>query len=81
MQHIFIINPTAGKVDASVALIPQIHAAASRAGVRPTIEVTRRAGQARDLCRKICVLRAGGFPLCLRRRWYAERGFAGGCRL
>ena len=49
MQHIFIINPTAGKVDASVALIPQIHAAASRAGVRPTIEVTRRAGQARDL--------------------------------
>ena len=49
MQHIFIINPTAGKVDASVALIPQIHAAASRAGLHPTIEVTRRAGQARDL--------------------------------
>lgn len=46
MQHIFIINPTAGKVDASVALIPQIHAAASRAGLHPTIEVTRRAGQA-----------------------------------
>lgn len=40
MQHIFIINPTAGKVDASVALIPQIHAAASRAGVCPTIEDT-----------------------------------------
>ena len=34
MQPIFIINPTAGKLDASVALIPQIHAAASRAGVR-----------------------------------------------
>ena len=49
MQHVFIINPTAGKVDASVALIPQIHAAASRAGLHPTIEVTRRAGQARDL--------------------------------
>ena len=52
MQHIFIINPTAGKVDASVALIPQIHAAASRAGVRPVIEVTRRAGQARELATK-----------------------------
>ena len=52
MQHIFIINPTAGKVDASVALIPQIHAAASRAGIHPTIEVTRRAGQARDLAAK-----------------------------
>ena len=52
MQHIFIINPTAGKVDASVALIPQIHAAASRAGVRPVIEVTRRAGQACELAAK-----------------------------
>ena len=52
MQHIFIINPTAGKVDASVALIPQIHAAASRAGIKPIIEVTRRAGQARDLAAK-----------------------------
>ena len=38
MQHIFIINPTAGKVDASVALIPQIHAAASRAGVLLAIQ-------------------------------------------
>ena len=57
MQHIFIINPTAGKVDASVALIPQIHAAASRAGLHPTIEVTRRAGQARDLAAKYA---AGG---------------------
>ena len=52
MQHIFIINPTAGKIDASVALIPQIHAAASRAGIKPIIEVTRRAGQARDLAAK-----------------------------
>lgn len=52
MQHVFIINPTAGKTDASVALIPQIHAAAARAGVRPVIEVTRRAGQARDLATK-----------------------------
>ena len=57
MQHIFIINPTAGKVDASVALIPQIHAAASRAGARPVIEVTRRAGQARELAAKYA---AGG---------------------
>ena len=45
MQHIFIINPTAGKVDASVALIPQIHAAASRAGLHPTIEVTTAPGR------------------------------------
>ena len=44
MQPIFIINPTAGKLDASVALIPQIHAAASRAGVKPIVEITRRPG-------------------------------------
>ena len=40
-----------------MALIPQIHAAASRAGVRPVIEVTRRAGQARELAAKYA---AGG---------------------
>lgn len=77
MQHIFIINPTAGKVDASVALIPQIHAAASRAGLRPTIEVTRRAGQARDLAAQYA---AGGEEVylyaCGRRR-HAERNIAG----
>ena len=52
MQPVFIINPTAGKLDASVALIPQIHAAASRAGVKPIVEITRRPGHACDLAAK-----------------------------
>ncbi|MFR4340606.1 MAG: hypothetical protein ACLT3F_07565 [Gemmiger formicilis] len=58
MQHIFIINPAAGKVDASVALIPQIHAAASRSGLPSAIQVTCRAGRARDLALNTCA--AGG---------------------
>ena len=33
MQQLFIINPAAGKTDASVVLVPQIQAAAARAGV------------------------------------------------
>ena len=38
MQQLFIINPTAGKTDASVVLVPQIQAAAARAGVDAQIE-------------------------------------------
>ena len=46
MQQLFIINPTAGKTDASAVLVPQIQAAASRAGVVPRIEITRSRGHA-----------------------------------
>ena len=45
MQPVFIINPTAGKLDASVALIPQIHPPALRAGGKPIVEVPRPPGQ------------------------------------
>ena len=44
MQQLFIINPAAGKTDASVVLVPQIQAAAARAGVDVQIEVTRSRG-------------------------------------
>ncbi len=47
IRYFFIINPTAGKVDASVSLLPRIRAAAVRAGIEPTIHVTRHAGHAR----------------------------------
>ena len=49
MQQLFIINPTAGKTDASVVLVPQIQAAAARAGVDVQIEITRSRGHARQL--------------------------------
>lgn len=47
IRYFFIINPTAGKVDASVSLLPRIRAAAARAGIEPAILVTRHAGHAR----------------------------------
>lgn len=49
IRYLFIINPAAGKNDASTTLVPLIRAAAERAGVEPSIVVTRHAGQAREL--------------------------------
>lgn len=49
IRNFFIINPTAGKVDASVSLMPRIRAAAARAGIEATICVTRHAGHAREI--------------------------------
>ena len=49
MQQLFIINPTAGKADASTELVPRIRTAAARAGVEPRIEITQSKGHARQL--------------------------------
>lgn len=49
MQTIFVINPAAGKQNAAPALIPQIRAAAQRAGAEVRIEVTRAAGHAEQI--------------------------------
>lgn len=49
IRYIFLINPTAGKANASVALLPQIRAAAERAGISPEIIVTRHAGHAKEI--------------------------------
>lgn len=49
IRYLFIINPTAGKVDASISLMPRIRAAAARAGIEPDIVVTRHAGHARQI--------------------------------
>ena len=35
MRCVFVINPIAGKADASVALLPRIRAAADRVGIEP----------------------------------------------
>ena len=37
MRCVFVINPIAGKADASVALLPRIRAAADRVGIEPTV--------------------------------------------
>lgn len=49
IRYLFLINPTAGKVDARAALLPRIRAAAERAGITPEIFITRHAGHAREI--------------------------------
>lgn len=56
MQTVFIVNPKAGKVDASIALLPRIRAAAERAGIEPIIEITRRPGHAREIAARYAAL-------------------------
>ena len=54
MRTLFLLNPAAGKQDCTAQLIPQIEAAARRAGLAPeevTIHVTEYAGHARKLAR------------------------------
>ena len=54
MRYLFLLNPTAGKQDCTVQLIPQIRAAAARAGWSKddyTIHTTEYAGHARELAR------------------------------
>lgn len=49
IRYLFLINPAAGKNDASITLVPLIRAAANRAGITPSIIVTRHAGHAREV--------------------------------
>lgn len=52
MRYLFLLNPTAGKQDCTDRLIPQIQAAAARAGLAEndwSIRVTEYAGHAREL--------------------------------
>ena len=49
MQYLFVSSPPAGKADAGVPLLPRIRSAAERAGITPTIVITRRAGHARQV--------------------------------
>lgn len=54
MRYLFLLNPAAGKQDCTVQLIPQIRAAAARAGWSAAdyaIHTTEYAGHARELAR------------------------------
>ena len=56
MRYLFLLNPAAGKQDCTVQLIPQIRAAAARAGWSEadyTIHTTEYAGHARELRRQV----------------------------
>lgn len=69
MRTLFLLNPAAGKQDCTAQLIPQIEAAARRAGLAPeevTIHVTKYAGHARKLARAAAQQAAAeGVPLRL----------------
>lgn len=52
MKRVFIINPVAGKQDASQALPDQIRAAAAEQGIDPIIWITKAPGHARQLTRQ-----------------------------
>lgn len=67
LQQVFIINPVAGKKDASEWLVPAIRRAAAQTGADPEIYRTERAGHARSLTeqlaadgRQIAVYACGG---------------------
>ena len=52
MRYLFLLNPAAGKADCTAGLIPQIRAAATRAGVpepQLSIRTTEYAGHAREM--------------------------------
>ena len=53
LQQVFIINPKAGRKDASGWLIPAIRQAAETTGQHPDIQLTERAGHARHLTEKL----------------------------
>lgn len=62
MEHIFIINPVAGKSNAAVELEPRIRQTAHELGVDVRIEITRAAGDATRISRDMA---ASGRPVRL----------------
>ncbi len=67
MQHVFILNPSAGKNDAAAKMVPQIKEAAALCGISPQLEKTQHPGHATELARQYA---AAGGPV----RLYAVGG-------
>lgn len=69
MEHVFIINPAAGRTDAGAQLVPAIRTAAAALGVEEQVHIERTEGpgHARELVERYA---AGGQPV----RFYACGG-------
>lgn len=52
MEHVFIVNPVAGKADARNFLLPELERAKQALGAEATVECTTRPGEARDIARR-----------------------------
>ncbi|MCI6640362.1 MAG: diacylglycerol kinase family lipid kinase [Pygmaiobacter massiliensis] len=57
MKHVFIVNPAAGRADASVALVPPMIERLAPLGLDYAIELTERPGHATDLARRYAMAR------------------------
>lgn len=52
MEHVFIINPVAGRADARSFLLPQLEKAKRALGLAAQVECTTRPGEAKDIARR-----------------------------
>ena len=74
MKHVFIINPTAGKRDATVELMEMAKGLQARHGLEVECILTKRAGPRRRDRPLHGPDRGGPAVLCLRRRRHHQRG-------
>ena len=74
MKHVFIINPTAGKRDATVELMEMAKGLQARHGLEVECILTKRAGHAAETRPLHGPDRGGPAVLCLRRRRHHQRG-------
>lgn len=56
MKHIFIINPVAGKVDASIRVRGEIETVCAKYGIEPLICISEYKGYERETAEKMCAL-------------------------
>lgn len=56
MRHIFIINPTAGKIDISVKMRREIEALCAKYNIDPLICISEYPGYEREMTKKMCSL-------------------------
>lgn len=49
MEHIFIVNPVAGKADARAFVLPRLEQAEKALGIRPVVVCTTRPGEAKEI--------------------------------
>ena len=57
MKHVFIVNPSAGRADAGIALVPRLIEQLAKMELDYVIEMTERPGHATDLARRYAMTR------------------------
>lgn len=52
MEHVFIINPVAGKADARAFVLPRLEQAGKALGIQPVVVCTTRPGEAKEIAHR-----------------------------